>query len=304
MKKILALALAALMIASLAACSKDDGDVTDNANNETDVLAVEDMVYENLTYAIDNNNGLYMITGYKADDLDLVDITVPEKIDGRTVVGIADSAFKSSTVIRSITLPKTITYIGDHAFYDCDQLTKIELPDAVTTIGIGAFENCDNLETVKLSAELLTIQKSAFWNCVKLKDVTIPAKVTSIGDGAFWNCNALTAIVLPETLKTLGAAAFYQCDSLALATIPALEDIVELNEKGEEISRVSAIGEIAFSACSSALVITAPKDSAAEKYVLAAGITLAGVKDDAPAEDNETPEEDGETPGEGENTQS
>lgn len=264
MKKILALALAALMLLSFAACSKNEKIIIGNQDDDAVDLQTPEMIYNNLTYGINNDNGLFEITGYVRKGTDQVDIEIPAEIDGRNVIGIADGAFiANSAYIKSVKLPDTIRYIGDHAFYGCQYITSMTLPASVTSIGNGAFEGCIGLESITLSENLVTIGDGAFTNCVALKSITIPAKVTTIGSAAFWGCDTLAEIVLPESVTTLGDAAFYNCDALAKATVTA---------------KLTEIGEIVFNACAKDLVITAPADSEFAKYAKENNYTLASAQ--------------------------
>jgi hypothetical protein len=252
MKKILALALASLMLVSFAACSKKDEDNLGNNNDDEILVSADELVYGNLTYGINSENGLFEITGLVRTNTDLVDIVVPPEIEGRDVVGIADKAFHNTgAYIKSITLPETITYIGDHAFFGCKYITSITLPKNVTEIGFGAFEGCSALETVTFSENLVTIGNGAFKDCVALKNLTIPAKVESIGYAAFWNCDAITEIAIPQSVKSIDDGAFYDCDALAKATVT---------------DKVTDIGEIVFNSCADGFTLTAPADSAFAAY--------------------------------------
>lgn len=261
MKKILALALAGLMLVSFAACSKKDETKVGNQNDEEGYVAAEDMVYNNLTYGINSENGLFEITGLIRSNTDLVDIEIPAEIEGRDVVGIADNAFHNTgAYIKSVKLPESITYIGDHAFYGCKYITSITLPNSVKEIGVGAFEGCSALETVVLSENLVTIGNGAFKDCVAVKEISIPSKVESIGYAAFWNCDAITEIAIPESVTSIGDAAFYDCDALAKVTAT---------------DKVAEIGKIVFNSCADGFTLTAPADSAIAKYGIANGYTVA-----------------------------
>lgn len=265
MKKILALTLAALMLVSLAACSKDEETTVGNQNAEEKLVAADEMVYNNLKYGINSENGLFEITGYVRTGTDQVDIEIPAEIDGRDVIGIADDAFKShAAYIKSVKLPETITYIGAHAFYGCKYITSITLPAAVTSIGNGAFEDCIALETIVLSENLVTIGNGAFKNCAALNSITIPAKVTTIGSAAFWGCKAITEVALPESVTALGDVAFFDCGKLTKVTVTA---------------NLKEIGQIVFYSCADDLVITAPADSEFEKYAIENEYTLAPAQD-------------------------
>lgn len=269
MKKILALALASLMLVSFAACSKKDETNLGNDNSEENYVSANEMVYNNLTYGINSENGLFEITGLVRSNTDLVDIEVPAEIEGRDVVGIADKAFHNTgAYIKSVKLPETITYIGDHAFYGCKYITSITLPKSVKEIGVGAFEGCSALETVAFSENLVSIGDGAFKDCVALKEISIPAKVESIGFAAFWNCDTLAEVVIPESVKSIGDAAFYDCDALAKATAS---------------DKTTEIGQIVFNSCADGFTLTAPTDSEFAKYGVANGYNVVAPTPAAPA---------------------
>ena len=276
MKKLLALALAVLMLASLVACEKKDEENNDNNQPQNTEPVVEDLVFENFKYAV-NESGMYEITGYIPTGIDLVSVTVPAAIEGRPVTGIGESAFKASKYLKEIILPESLVYIDDYAFYDCDYLTSVKIPDSVTTIGKGAFQDCNVLVTVTLSQALNTIEEYAFMNCAVLKDVVLPAGLQTIAAGAFYNCDALTAIVIPESVRKLGDAAFHECSNLATitvpGTIPATIPVLDKNgqpmkdENGKEIQQ-NVFGNSLFSKCAAELTVNTPADSAFAKYVV------------------------------------
>lgn len=209
MKKLLALALAALLIFALIGCNKDKEEATEEESEEI----VTTNVYENFTYDV-NENGELEITGYKNTSTELADVKIPAEIDERPIVGIRKEAFMAFKNIKSVTFPETITYIGDYAFADCDYLVKLELPKNLTTIGEGAFKSCDALANVSFPAALLSVGQGAFMDCTSLKNFTLPEGLLSIEDQAFWGCKKLTKVTIPTTVLDLGDAAFYGCTSL------------------------------------------------------------------------------------------
>lgn len=269
MKKLLALTLAALLIFALIGCKNQNEDATEEESE--DELAATN-VYENFTYAA-NAKGELEITGYQNTSVKLVDVTIPDEIDGRPIVGIGASAFSAKTNISSITFPDTVGYIGDFAFSNCDYLTKIELPKGLTTIGKGAFRGCDALTKVSFPAGLLSIGEGAFESCKKLTNFTLPEGLLTIEDGAFQNCVTITKVTVPTSIIDLGDGAFIGCKSLY--EVDLLGDKKLEGADNEILSKVNTL------IASSGQTFATPAQVAAfleeEGYYLS-GISQTGVK--------------------------
>lgn len=107
-----------------------------------------------------------IITGITAYGKEMYDtIVIDDVIDGNTVTGIAEGAFKDWTALKEIGISKEIT-----------------------SIGAGAFEGCTGLEKLTIYGD----------------DAIGASKLVEIGDGAFKNCTALTEIVLPRGIPAAG----------------------------------------------------------------------------------------------------
>ena len=78
-----------------------------------------------------------IITG--KGNLEQSSISIPSEIDGYTVVGIGDDAFKNTETLVNLTLPDTIKTIGKSAFEGCSQLTYVYIGKNVVSIGERAF---------------------------------------------------------------------------------------------------------------------------------------------------------------------
>lgn len=52
-------------------------------------------------------------------------ITIPDAIDGKTVVGIRGRAFDGCTSLQQVTFSKNLTQIGEEAFWGCTNLKKL-----------------------------------------------------------------------------------------------------------------------------------------------------------------------------------
>lgn len=216
-------------------------------------------------YLIDENG---VITKYKGS---LSVLTVPDKIGGKTVTGIASNAFRSA-VLSSIVLPDTITAIPGAAFYGCASLTTVIAKNA-TTIGKDAFSGC-NLKNVVLG-KLTEIGDAAFYGNVNLNEESLDlSAVTTVGEHAFYRC-PLT-VLASDKLTTVGAYAFSEtnlvsakldnltvlrdgvfkgCTSLESVLLPkvttvgksAFEDDIRL--ESVSLPQLQAIGERAFYRC-------------------------------------------------------
>ena len=106
----------------------------------------------------ENEDGTVTITGYKANDINII---IPETVDTYKVTAIGDNAFSGMLRVEKVTINADITSIGVSAFYGCTSLKEIEIPDTVTTIGEYAFGNCPRLDNLKLPDDV-KIAENAF----------------------------------------------------------------------------------------------------------------------------------------------
>ena len=218
----------------------------------------------------------------------LTAISLPEGL-----ASIGDSAFFSCSSLTTITLPDSLTSIGTNPFISCDSLEKIDVsPDH------PVFEQIDGVLYEKASKTLvcyprgkegdsfvvpdgiLAIGDSAFYGCDALTTITLPDSLASIGDSAFFLCSSLTTITLPEGLTSIGTNPFSSCDSLAKIDVSPDHPVFAridgvLYEKATKTlicypagkagdtfavpEGILAIGDSAFSFCSSLTTITLPE---------------------------------------------
>ena len=264
MKKIIALALAALLALSIMGCSKKDE--TTLADGVDELILEEVLTYGDFEYAV-NDDGDFEIIGYTYSGADSVAVEVPSSIEGRPVTGIGNDAFKAIATINAITIPTSIEYIGDFAFYGCTGLTSVTVPDSVKSVGTGAFWGCSELTSVTLSASLKTLGDYAFWNCEKLASAALPQTLETIGEGAFWNCMALKELTVPVSVTSIGRGAFIYCEALTKVTFA---------------STTVTIGEGAFDYCPDNLVlIGTSNESTVKKFADDEGIKFEILAADA-----------------------
>lgn len=223
MKKILALLLAGLMVLCLASCGDKEEEKDNNSKDTTQIEQnyVDEAANNGKFEFALNDEGDYEIVKYEPYSVQVVDITLPEKINNRNVVGIADNAFKAESTIKSVVIPATYTYVGEYAFYDCDALVSITLPASIETIGKGAFESCDILANFTMSSAVKEIPAYAFKDCKALTTLDL-SNVEKIQKGAFFNCEALTSVTVSDKLTYATKEAFYGCNKLAYTEVDEL----------------------------------------------------------------------------------
>ena len=224
LRKVIAVSMVAAMITGTAFCVPA---VSEFAGTNITVSAVE--TYGDFEYTVSDDNTV-TVTNYKGSS---AKVTVPEKINSKTVTAIGADSFKNNTGITNVTLPKTIKEIKSYAFYGCSNLTAVNVPDSVESIGECALSKCTKLtsfnypkslnsagahifsdtpvKTVTVPEEVTKIPGYIFYGANMLEKVILPDAVTSIGINAFRYCGKLTSINLPDTVETIGDMAFGKC---------------------------------------------------------------------------------------------
>lgn len=202
---------------------------------------------DNLTWALDEENGVLKISG-QGDMADYSEDIAPwdDKRESLTsviikqgVTGIGSGAFCFCAALSNVTLPDGLKRIGDGAFGGCESLKELAIPSSVETIGNGAFSYCTRLEKATLPQKLTELSDSLFEDCAGLTEVNIPQSVAAIGENAFKGCKALAVTSIPDGVKTIGKEAFASCAAVEELKIPAgVERIGESAFKGTNIESV------------------------------------------------------------------
>ena len=197
-----------------------------------------------------NDDGTVIIVGYLGYEENKTEISIPNEIDGKSVISIGDGAFGGYSNLKEINIPKSVTSIGDDAFNGCSSLKEIKIPESVTSIGDCAFAACNSLSEIKIPEGVTSIGVDAFYGCSSLSEIKIPESITSIGGYAFGGCSSLSEINIPEGITSIKEWTFAGCSSLKEIKIP---------------ESVTSIEDCAFNGCSS-LIIYGKKDSYAQEY--------------------------------------
>lgn len=101
---------------------------------------------DQFTYTTSGNN--VYIQKYKGT---AETVTIPEKIDGKTVKQISSGAFLNNSTVKTVIIPKTIVSVASGAFNKCSALKTVVLFDTIGEISEGSFKSCNALETVHIN---------------------------------------------------------------------------------------------------------------------------------------------------------
>ena len=225
---------------------------------------VEKKVFE---YTLDDD-GNATITKY---DGNVRALTIPDTLDGYTVVAIGSSAFAKNTYLQSVVIPDTVTVIQESAFAECTNLssvvlsenlvdlgraafseialTAIEIPKSLETAHVlfdngrdcsdGPFENCEKLKIVTFEKGTTHIAKFLFAGCTGLETISVPNTVTTIERYAFRKCVNLKRVELADTIISIATGAFADCTVLSDINMPkSLKDIGEIAFRNTAITSV------------------------------------------------------------------
>lgn len=211
----------------------DDREPTDTADYAFRVEAAfadaTPVPASDLTYTVGEQG--VTVTGYSGGE---VVVVIPDTIEDRPVVAIAEGAFADRSTLRALSLPDSVEVIGIGALEGCDHLATLQTPVftctaapyfgalfGATTYEINAARVPDSLTTL-IVTKGETVPAYAFYDCHELEVVALPATVTEIGDFAFYGCKTLRYMPLEHTaLTSIGQMALANCAALLSLSVPA-----------------------------------------------------------------------------------
>ena len=100
---------------------------------------------------------------------------------------ITGAATPTDLVIPSQVEGIPVREIGRGAFAGCTTLKTLTVEQGVRTVGMNAFEGCTGLEEVVLPGSLTFVEKDAFRDCGSLREITMPGIIRAgqVREGAF-----------------------------------------------------------------------------------------------------------------------
>ena len=209
------------------------------------VLLISSIVYFKPHILYEKSENGYTVRFYTVGITNFTSVNIPEKHNGKDIIGVRGQVFKNMYTLRTVSLPNTITEIRGQAFENDIMLKNVNIPNNLTYLGGSAFKKCRSLKTLTLPDTLSYIGGEAFKNATSLKSINLPSSLKEIRGNTFENDKNLTMIKIPDTVTRIGGHAFYGCKSLSK---------VELSEN----SKLKEIGSSAFRLCDSLKEITIP----------------------------------------------
>ncbi len=196
------------------------------------------------------------ITSYRGN---VSALSIPETLDGHTVVGIGSGVFQNNKLLRMVVMPDSVTEIGNYAFEDCSNLSSVTLSKGVTSIGYRAFCNCDSLTEIEIPKSLKSTNGDPFRDCDGLKEVTFEKGTTEVASNLFSYCPGIEEITIPDTVTIIEYSAFYNCKNLCKVDIPSSVTEIERDAFRECVNlkrilipdSVTDMGTYIFAGCSS-----------------------------------------------------
>lgn len=105
------------------------------------VTSIEELTEDEYNAAVFNTSvredGTLDITGVAKKDM--VSVEIPAAIGGKTVTGIAASAFANMNYLETVKIPEGVSEIAGYAFAYCENLYSVTLPESITAIDTNAF---------------------------------------------------------------------------------------------------------------------------------------------------------------------
>ena len=163
------------------------------------------------------------------------DITLPTKLGGYPVKGVARIAFLNCENITGITISENITKIESLAFGGLRSLKSITVssknPAYMSKDGVlykGEMRELIQYPIANKRSSFVIpdgvdiVADGAFMYSVNLTNITIPNSVTEIGVSAFAYCTGITEIAIPDSVMAFGVRGFEMfcgCENLKSITI-------------------------------------------------------------------------------------
>ena len=130
-----------------------------SAQSAITARAEDTLTYGDYQYTV-LDDGTVEITDYNGSD---TEITIPSKINGKSVKIIGNSAFSHCEKLKTLRISKGVKNIGDFAFNYCSSIKTVTIPTSVNSIGEMAFHFCNSLSSLTVPKNVKKIGFLAFY---------------------------------------------------------------------------------------------------------------------------------------------
>ena len=233
-KSLLALTLALIMVLGVAPLSEFAGvDWASFFAPKAEAADGMDTEYVDGYYRYTVENGAATIV--RCNNSVSGDITLPTKLGGYPVKGVARLAFLNCENITGITISENITKIESLTFGGLRSLKSITVssknPAYMSKDGVlykGEMRELIQYPIANKRSSFVIpdgvdiVADGAFMYSVNLTNITIPNSVTEIGVSAFAYCTGITEIAIPDSVMAFGVRGFEMfcgCENLKSITI-------------------------------------------------------------------------------------
>lgn len=212
-----------------------------NSLERVDITNLEKWI--NINFNTDYSNPLTYAGHLYLNDEEIIDLVIPEgcveikpfvfrsgKFSSVTLneglERIGSAAFRSNSLIPSITVPASVNYMGDYAFYKCNSLRAVHVSDLNAWVninfgndanplcnGAALYVNDELVTNLNIPEDVEVIKANAFQGCSSIESVNLPEGLAEIGSRAFYKTN-ISDIIIPSSVLSIGYYAFYYCDNL------------------------------------------------------------------------------------------
>lgn len=178
------------------------------------------------------------------------ELVVPSSIDGKSVIGVGEEAYKDCKTVKKLVIAEGIEFIESASFEGCINLEEVVLPSTLVRIGTIIAEASN-----RHVFDVLSRKHGAFTGTA-IKSIILPSRLSYLGEQTFSICRSLESINLPNGIKKIYGSTFLGCSSLKNVQLPDnLEEIGDTAFRGCGFSKlalpikVKKIGQHAFSDC-------------------------------------------------------
>ena len=227
------LLLLPLLLALFSACNSSQ---TFSLPTRTLPENAEQQKFGSFRYKVYDDNTI-LLTEYRGEEAELV---IPDTIEGKKVVALAESMFFQNATLTSIRFGKYLEVVGERCFTQCAKLANVEINQKLWSIGAYAFDGTTWLDSLIEPEQTESTPSDTVGETETAEETAPPKKDPAsdfliVGDGVLLRyLGSDQNVVLPDTVRHISSA-FVMSDIIS----------VTLSDS------VYTIGEYAFSFCTS-----------------------------------------------------